>query len=113
MSLKAWAGLLGEFGRQSEAYASRQQELEDKRMEEERENRRMAALLAKEQALETWRANRPLSANEQEDREQKKKLVDAQVNSYKALAGQRLARAEGQRFDERRAERRRYVGVHG
>ena len=89
MSLKAWAGLLGEFGRQSEAYASRQQELEDKRMEEERENRRMAALLAKEQALETWRANRPLSANEQEDREQKKKLVDAQVDSYKALAGQR------------------------
>ena len=89
MSLKAWAGLLGEFGRQSEAYAKRQQELEDKRMEEERENRRMAALLAKEQALETWRANRPLSANEQEDREQKKKLVDAQVDSYKALAGQR------------------------
>ena len=89
MSLKAWAGLLGEFGRQSEAYASRQQELEDKRMEEERENRRMAALLAKEQALETWRANRPLSANEQEDREQKKKLVAAQVDSYKALAGQR------------------------
>lgn len=89
MSLKAWAGLLGEFGRQSEAYASRQQELEDKRMEEERENRRMTALLAKEQALETWRANRPLSANEQEDREQKKKLVDAQVDSYKALAGQR------------------------
>lgn len=65
MSLKAWAGLLGEFGRQSEAYASRQQELEDKRMEEERENRRMAALLAKEQALETWRANRPLSEREQ------------------------------------------------
>ena len=89
MSLKAWAGLLGEFGRQSEAYASRQQELEDKRMEEERENRRLQALLAKEQALETWRANRPLSANEQEDREQKKKLVDAQVDSYKALAGQR------------------------
>ena len=74
MSLKAWAGLLGEFGRQSEAYATRQQELEDKRMEEERENRRLTALLAKEQALETWRANRPLSANEQEDREQKKKL---------------------------------------
>lgn len=89
MSLKAWAGLLGEFGRQSEAYASRQQELEDKRMEEERENRRLQALLAKEQALETWRANRPLSANEQEDREQKKKLVDAQIDSYKALAGQR------------------------
>lgn len=89
MSLKAWAGLLGEFGRQSEAYTKRQQELEDKRMEEERENRRMAALLAKEQALETWRANRPLSANEQEDREQKKKLVDAQIDSYKALAGQR------------------------
>lgn len=89
MSLKAWAGLLGEFGRQSEAYAKRQQELEGKRMEEERENRRMAALLAKEQALETWRANRPLSANEQEDREQKKKLVDAQIDSYKALAGQR------------------------
>ena len=89
MSLKAWAGLLGEFGRQSEAYAKRQQELEGKRMEEERDNRRMAALLAKEQALETWRANRPLSANEQEDREQKKKLVDAQIDSYKALAGQR------------------------
>ena len=92
MSLKAWAGLLGEFGRQSEAYASRQQELEDKRMEEERENRRLQALLAKEQALETWRANRPLSVNEQEDREQKKKLVDAQIDSYKALAGQRESR---------------------
>lgn len=65
MSLKAWAGLLGEFGRQSEAYATRQQELEDKRMEEERENRKMAALLAKEQALETWRGNRPLSEREQ------------------------------------------------
>lgn len=100
MSLKAWAGLLGEFGRQSEAYATRQQELEDKRMEEERENRRMTALLAKEQGMASFNVklgqdaaeterNRQLSPREQEDREQKRQLVGAQIDSYKALAGQR------------------------
>lgn len=86
MSLKAWAGLLGEFGRQSEAYASRQQELEDKRMEEERENRRMTALLAKEQALETWRANRPLSEREQSvfDEDLAGKKADRQYKESRA-----------------------------
>ena len=76
MSLKAWAGLLGEFGRQSEAYASRQQELEDKRMEEERENRRLQALLAKEQGMARFNVKLGQEAAEQErnrpltDREQ-------------------------------------------
>ena len=100
MSLRAWAGLLGEFGRQSEMYAKRQQELEDKQAEEDRENRRMQALIAKEQGMARFNAtlaaetaeierNRPLSPREQEDRDQKKALVDAQVNSYNALASQR------------------------
>lgn len=98
MSLKAWAGLLGEFGRQSEAYASRQQELEDKRMEEERENRRLQALLAKEQGMARFNIklgqeaaeqerNRPLTAREQA-------LYDEELAGKKAERQYKEARAQ-------------------
>lgn len=49
--MRAFGGLLGELGRQQDAAAVRQQELEDKRLEELRENRRIEAQLAKQQAL--------------------------------------------------------------
>lgn len=48
---RGMGGLLGELGRQQDAAAVRQQELEDKRLEELRENRRIEAQLAKQQAL--------------------------------------------------------------
>ena len=98
MSLKAWAGLLGEFGRQSEAYASRQQELEDKRMEEERENRRLQALLAKEQGMARFNVKLGQEAAEQErnrpltDREQA--LYDEELAGKKADRQYKESRAQ-------------------
>lgn len=98
MSLKAWAGLLGEFGRQSEMYAKRQQELEDKRMEEERENRRMQALLAKEQGMARFNVKLGQEAAEQErnrpltDREQA--LYDEELAGKKADRQYKEARAQ-------------------
>lgn len=52
--MRAFGGLLGELGRQQDAAAVRQQELEDKRLEELRENRRLEAQLAKQKALAQW-----------------------------------------------------------
>ena len=98
MSLKAWAGLLGEFGRQSEAYATRQQELEDKRMEEERENRRLQALLAKEQGMARFNVKLGQEAAEQErnrpltDREQA--LYDEELAGKKADRQYKESRAQ-------------------
>ncbi len=50
-STRAWAGLLGEFANQSAAYTKRQQDLEDKKLEEANYNRRLDAQLAKEKAM--------------------------------------------------------------
>ena len=98
MSLKAWAGLLGEFGRQSEAYASRQQELEDKRMEEERENRRLQALLAKEQGMARFNVKLGQEAAEQE---RNRPLTDREQALYdEDLAGKKARRA----YEESRAQ---------
>jgi hypothetical protein len=49
----AFAGLLGEFGRQSQAAASRMQEIQDKQEAENRKDRREMARLTKIQALKT------------------------------------------------------------
>ena len=98
MSLKAWAGLLGEFGRQSEAYASRQQELEDKRMEEERENRRLQAVLAKEQGMARFNVKLGQEAAEQE---RNRPLTDREQALYdEDLAGKKARRA----YEESRAQ---------
>lgn len=98
MSLKAWAGLLGEFGRQSEAYAKRQQDLEDKRMEEERENRRLQALLAKEQGMARFNVKLGQEAAEQE---RNRPLTDREQALYdEDLAGKKARRA----YEESRAQ---------
>lgn len=51
---RAMGGLLAEKGRQENDAAKRYQDLEDKRMEEDRENRRMEAQLIKQQALSKY-----------------------------------------------------------